>query len=96
MSLGRIGELAEARVVVSWLWYLQGLSNFFGSCFGYPFLWYLTVAPEPRAGVWDTLPEVFFETFVSQWLLSGLFYTRDSGGCARAHPPGVAPEALEE
>ena len=44
MSLGRIGESAKARVVVSWLWYLQGLSNFFGSCLGYPFLWYPTAA----------------------------------------------------
>ena len=42
VSLGRIGESAEARVVVPWLWYLQGLSNFFGSCLGYPFLWYPT------------------------------------------------------
>ena len=73
-----------------------GSKQFFDLCLGYPIFWYPTVAPEPRAGVWDTLPEVFFETFVSQWLLSGLFYTRDSGGCARAHPPGVAPEALEE
>ena len=25
-----------------------------------------------------------------------VFCTRGLGGCARAHPPGVAPEALEE
>ena len=73
-----------------------GSKQFFDLCMGYPIFWYPTVAPEPQAGVWDTLPEVFFETFVSQWLLSGLFYTRDSSGCARAHPSGVAPEALEE
>ena len=73
-----------------------GSKQFFDLRLGYPIFWYPTVAPEPRAGVWDTLPEVFFETFVSQWLLLGLLYTRDSGGCARAHPPGVAPEALEE
>ena len=33
--------------------------QFFDLCLGYPIFWYPTVAPEPRAGVWDTLPEVF-------------------------------------
>ena len=61
MSLGRLRESAEARVVVSWLWYLQGLSNFFGSCLGYPFLWYPTVAPEPR-GECGHSPRGFDET----------------------------------
>ena len=29
-------------MVVSWLRYLQGISDFFGSCLGDPFLWYPT------------------------------------------------------
>ena len=36
-----------------------GSKQFFDLCLGYPIFWYPTVAPEPRAGVWDTLPEVF-------------------------------------
>ena len=32
-------RIGRGLVVVSWLRYLQGLSNFFGSCLGYPFLW---------------------------------------------------------
>ena len=40
-------RIGRGLVVVSWLRYLQGLSNFFGSCLGYPFLWYPTVAPKP-------------------------------------------------
>ena len=36
-----------------------GSKQFFDLCLGYPIFWYPTVAPELRAGVWDTLPEVF-------------------------------------
>ena len=36
-----------------------GSKQFFDLCLGYPIFWYPIVAPEPRAGVWDTLPEVF-------------------------------------
>ena len=36
-----------------------GSKHFFDLCLGYPIFWYPTVAPEPWAGVWDTLPEVF-------------------------------------
>ena len=35
-------RIGRGLVVVSWLRYLQGLGNFFGSCLGYPFLWYPT------------------------------------------------------
>ena len=81
--------------VVLWLWFLQDLSNIFGSCLGYPFLWYPTVAPEPREECGHS-PEVLTR-LGSQQLPSRLcFVLGGSGRCARVHPPGVAPEALEE
>ena len=36
-------RIGRNLVVVSWLRYLQGLSNFFGSYLGYPFLRYPTI-----------------------------------------------------
>ena len=38
----RASDVVGLPTVVFWFRYLQGLSNFFGSCLGYPFLWYLT------------------------------------------------------
>ena len=69
-EVGRALDVAGLPTIVFWFRYLQGLSNFFGSCSGYPLLWYPTVAPEPRGGV-STLPEVLTR-LGSQQLLSGL------------------------
>ena len=55
--------------------------------FGYPFLWYPTVDPEPLKG-WGHL---FRGSFLRDYCWPGTFLLF-SGGCARAHPPGVAPE----
>ena len=73
-----------------------GSKQFFRPLLGVPYFRVSDSSPRASGGSVGYSPRGFFETFVSQWLLSGLFYTHDSGGCARAHPPGVAPEALEE
>ena len=73
-----------------------GSKQFFRPLLGVPHSLVSDSSPRASGGSVGYSPRGFFETFVSQWLLLGLFYTCDSGGCARAHPPGVAPEALEE
>ena len=73
-----------------------GSKQFFRPLLGVPYFRVSDSSPRTSGGSVGYSPRGFFETFVSQWLLSGSFYTHDSGGCARAHPPGVAPEALEE
>jgi hypothetical protein len=55
---------------------------------GTPVLLVRTVAPEPLGECVITLPEVCLN-----WSRSVVIF---SGGGARAHPPGVAPEASVE
>jgi hypothetical protein len=52
----------------------------------------------------DSSPRALKGVLILAWRLLSHFFARDrpfsvafcSGGCARAHPPGVAPEASEE
>ena len=44
----------------------------------------------------SALPEVLTRLWLAVAPGGMVFRTRGLGGCARAHPPGVAPEALEE
>ena len=44
----------------------------------------------------SALPEVLTRLGSRQLLVGWCFVLQGFGGCARAHPPGVAPEALEE
>jgi hypothetical protein len=64
----------------------------------------LGVLGVPLIMVPDSSPRASKGVLILAWRLLSHFFARDrpfsvafcSGGCARAHPPGVAPEASEE
>ena len=74
-----------------------GSKHFFDLCLGYPIFWYLIVAPEPRAGVWETLPEVFRDFCFSVALVGFVLYSQfwwvrasAPAGCSPRGPRGVS------
>jgi hypothetical protein len=60
---------------------------------GVPLIMVPDSSPRASKGVWGTRLEALSHFLQGDRPLSVAFC---SGGCARAHPPGVAPEASEE
>jgi len=69
-------------------WFASSFCDFYCSDLG---MLFMVPNSSPRAfeGVSSPLQRFFF--FEGPFLLTGSFFTF-SGGCGRAHPPGVAPE----